>query len=74
MAKYLNILVEIKQIIQKFQKDKNNEICAKALIDLDDVDKVKNIKWHRSELQRSTYYCLSNDPKWKRIHRLIWVR
>lgn len=54
-----------------FLIDKNNEICAKALIDLDDVDKVKNIKWHRSELQRSTYYCLSNDPKWKRIHRLI---
>ena len=54
-----------------FLIDKNNEICAKALIDLDDVDKVKNIKWHRSELQRSTYYCVSNDPKWKRIHRLI---
>lgn len=54
-----------------FLIDKNNEICAKALIDLDDVDKVKNIKWHRSELQRNTYYCLSNNPKWKRIHRLI---
>lgn len=54
-----------------FLIDKNNEICAKALIDLDDVDKVKNIKWHRSDLQRSTYYCLSNDPEWKRIHRLI---
>lgn len=54
-----------------FLIDKNNEICAKALIDLDDVDKVKNIKWHRSDLQRSTYYCLSNNPEWKRIHRLI---
>ena len=54
-----------------FLIDKNNEICAKALIDLDDVDKVKNIKWHRSDLQRSTYYCLSNDSEWKRIHRLI---
>lgn len=54
-----------------FLIDKNNEVCAKALIDLDDVDKVKNIKWHRSELQRSTYYCLSNDSEWKRIHRLI---
>ena len=54
-----------------FLIDKNNEICAKALIDLDDVDKVKNIKWHRSDLQRSTYYCLSNDPEWKRIYRLI---
>lgn len=54
-----------------FLIDKNNEICAKALIDLDDVDKVKNIKWHRSDLQRSTYYCLSNDLEWKRIHRLI---
>lgn len=54
-----------------FLIDKNNEICAKALIDLDDVNKVKNIKWHRSDLQRSTYYCLSNDSEWKRIHRLI---
>lgn len=54
-----------------FLIDKNNEVCAKALIDLDDVDKVKNIKWHRSELQRNTYYCLSNDSEWKRIHRLI---
>ena len=48
-----------------------NEVCAKALIDLDDVDKVKHIKWSRSDLQRSTYYCRSNDKKWKRIHRLI---
>ena len=54
-----------------FLIDKNNEICAKALIDLDDVDKVKNIKWHRSDLQRSTYYCISNNSEWCRIHRLI---
>lgn len=54
-----------------FLIDKNNEICAKALIDLDDVDKVKNIKWHRSDLQRSTYYCISNNSEWRRIHRLI---
>lgn len=52
-----------------FLIDKNNEICAKALIDLDDVDKVKNIKWHRSDLQRSTYYCISNNSEW--LHRLI---
>lgn len=61
----------LKDHAEIFLIDKNNEICAKALIDLDDVDKVKNIKWHRSDLQRSTYYCLSNDPEWKRIHRLI---
>lgn len=54
-----------------FLIDKNNEICTKALIDLDDVDKVKNIKWHRSDLQRSTYYCISNNSEWRRIHRLI---
>lgn len=54
-----------------FLIDKNNEICAKALIDLDDVYKVKNIKWHRSDLQRSTYYCISNNSEWRRIHRLI---
>ena len=65
---HIEILEDYAEI---FLIDKNNEICAKALIDLDDVDKVKNIKWHRSDLQRSTYYCLSNDPEWKRIHRLI---
>ncbi len=65
---YIEILEDHAEI---FLIDKNNEICAKALIDLDDVDKVKNIKWHRSDLQRSTYYCLSNDSEWKRIHRLI---
>lgn len=45
------------KIFKYSSKDKNNEICARALIDLDDVDKVKNIKWHRSDLQRSNYYC-----------------
>lgn len=51
--------------------DRNNEICAKCLIDIEDIDLVKNIKWHRSDLQRSTYYCISNDNQWRRIHRLI---
>lgn len=51
--------------------DKNNEVCGKALIDLDDVDKVKNIKWHKSDLQRNTYYCISNNKTWRRLHRLI---
>ena len=51
--------------------DRNNEICGKCLIDVEDVDLVKDIKWHKSDLQRSTYYCTSNDKHWKRIHRLI---
>ena len=51
--------------------NKNNEICGKALIDLEDVEKVKDIKWHKSDLQRSTYYCTSNNREWKRLHRLI---
>lgn len=48
-----------------------NEVCAKALIDIEDIEKVKDIKWHRTELQRYTYYCKSNHSKWKSIHRLI---
>ena len=51
--------------------DKNNEVCGKCLIDVEDIDLVKNIKWHRTNLQRSTYYCHSNDKNWKCIHRLI---
>lgn len=51
--------------------NKNNDICAKALIDLEDVEKVKNIKWHRSDLQKNTYYCMSNNLQWRRLHRLI---
>lgn len=35
---YIEILEDHAEI---FLIDKNNEICAKALIDLDDVDKVK---------------------------------
>lgn len=51
--------------------DMNNEVCSKTLIDLDDVDKVKDIKWHRSDLQRNTYYCVSNNKTWRKLHRLI---
>lgn len=51
--------------------NRNNEICAKCLIDIEDIDLVKDIKWHKSNLQRSTYYCISNNSKWRRIHRLI---
>lgn len=54
-----------------FLIDKNNEVCAKCLIDIEDIEKVKPFKWHKSDLQRSTYYCISNNKKWRRIHRLI---
>lgn len=54
-----------------FLINKNNEICGKALIDIDDIDKVKHIKWHKSDLQRSTYYCTSNDKQFRRLHRCI---
>lgn len=51
--------------------NKNNEVCGKTLIDLEDVEKVKHIKWHRTDLQRSTYYCSSSNCKIKKLHRLI---
>lgn len=66
-----NYIEVVEDHAEIFLIDKNNEVCGKCLIDLDDIDKVKNIKWHKTELQRSTYYCTSNDKKWKRIHRLI---
>ena len=64
--------IEIKDgYAEIFLVNRNNEVCAKALIDVEDIDKVKDIKWHRSELQRNTYYCTSNNKEWKRLHRLI---
>ena len=54
-----------------FLINRNNEICGKALIDIEDIDKVKNIKWHKSDLQRNTYYCMSNNKTFRRLHRLI---
>lgn len=51
--------------------DRNNEVCGKALIDIEDIEKVKFIKWSRSDLQRSTYYAISNNKQWSKMHRLI---
>ncbi len=65
------------KIFEYSYKDKRNHIEIKEdyaeiyLIDLEDIDLIKNIKWHKSELQRSTYYCISNGKQGKRIHRLI---
>lgn len=65
---YIEILKDHAEI---YLIDKNNKICGKALIDIEDIDKVKNIKWHKSDLQRNTYYCTSNNSKCRRLHRLI---
>lgn len=52
--------------------NKQNEIVAKAMIDLDDVEKVKNIKWHASNNRNKTLYVDTNlDIPEKRLHRLI---
>lgn len=64
--------IEIKEdYAEIYLINKDNEVCGKCLIDLEDIELVKNIKWHKSDLQRSTYYCTSNNKQWSRIHRLI---
>lgn len=72
-SKHYTQLRRYGKIFQYSYRDKTNhiEICGKCLIDLEDVELVKNIKWHKSDLQRSTYYCTSSNKTWKRIHRLI---
>ena len=67
----INHIEILKDHAEIYLIDINNEVCGKTLIDLEDVDKVKNIKWHRSDLQRNTYYCMSNNKTWRRLHRLI---
>lgn len=52
--------------------NKNNEIAARTIIDLDDVDKVKNIKWHVSNNRDKNFYVDTNmNIPEKRLHRLI---
>lgn len=55
-----------------FLINKKNEIVGKALIDLDDVDKVKDIKWHAENNRGKNFYVASNQKfKNNRLHRLI---
>lgn len=49
--------------------DKQGNKIAETIFDSEDVDRVKEYKWHRTDLQRSTYYCRSN--KIGRLHRFI---
>lgn len=64
--------IEIKEdYAEIYLINRDNEVCEKCLIDLEDIELIKNIKWHKSELQKSTHYCISNNKQWKRIHRLI---
>lgn len=54
-----------------FLINRDNEIYGKALIDIEDIEKVKAIRWHKSDLQRNTYYCTSNNKQFRRLHRYI---
>lgn len=49
--------------------NKGGKIIDTAIIDKEDIEKVKNYKWYRTDKQRSTYYC--NNNKIGRLHRLI---
>ena len=54
-----------------FLINKNNEVAAKALIDIEDIDKVKSYKWHLS-VERDKYnYVISNNSPDKKLHRFI---
>ena len=50
--------------------NKNNEVEAKAIIDLDDVDKVKEYKWHVNKSRGKYEYVISSKNNTK-LHRLI---
>ena len=49
--------------------DKCGNKIAETIFDIEDIDKIKNHTWNRTDLQRSTYYCRSN--KVGRLHRFI---
>lgn len=49
--------------------DKQGNKIAETIFDSEDVDRVKEYTQHRTDLQRSTYYCRSN--KIGRLHRFI---
>lgn len=49
--------------------DRHGNKIAETIFDIEDIDKVKNHTWSRTDLQRSTYYC--NSDKVGRLHRFI---
>lgn len=49
--------------------DRRGNKIAETIFNVEDIDKVKEHFWHRTDLQRSTYYCRSN--KLGRLHRYI---
>ena len=52
-------------------RDKNAEICGYAEIDIEDIDKVKNLKWHIKN-SRNTQYAVHNDHGHARfMHEVI---
>lgn len=64
---YIEILDDHAEI---YLINKDNEIAAKALIDLDDVDKIKEYKWHLS-LSRDKYQYVISSKGNTKLHRLI---
>lgn len=49
--------------------DPRGNKIGEVIFDAEDIEKVSGVCWHRSDLQRSTYYCISN--KLGRMHRVI---
>jgi len=64
-----NEIIKYEDYAEIILYDKNQKECGRALIDLEDIDKIKDIKWHKSEKQRSTFYCINS--KFGRLHRFI---
>lgn len=49
--------------------NRNNEVIAKAIIDVEDIDKIKNHKWKARNNRNTNYYCDSNSAG--QLHRFI---
>lgn len=63
-----NEIIEYEDFAEIILYDTNNEECARAIIDLEDIDKIKNYKWCFS-----SGYCKSHLSNGKRIgiHQLL---
>lgn len=52
-------------------RDKNCEECGRAIIDLEDVEKCKQFKWHIRRAPNTNYAVSSEYPKRRFLHQLI---
>lgn len=50
--------------------DRNGVECGRAIIDIDDVDKCKQYKWHM-KIDRKNNYAISNGSNRVFLHRLV---